>query len=108
MDIKVSEIWKAMLSAATSSLGKDWSKVRVYAEPELKRLAKTLVDIGKQSVSGEITKGEAKALLKIHRNATQNVLLAAEGMSILAVEKAVNAAMAAVKAPITAAFGGIL
>ena len=65
MVINASDIWKAMIGAATSSLGKDWSKVRAYAEPELKRLAKTLVDIGKQTVSGDITVSHVPGALEI-------------------------------------------
>ena len=108
MSINPSDLWSQMIAAASTSLGDDWPKVKSFAESELKRLARTLVDIGELAASGEISRAEAKALIKIHRNTTQTVLLAAEGMSILAVEKAVNAALAVVKETVTSTFGAIL
>ena len=108
MSVKPSDLWSQMIAAASASLGDDWPKVKRYAESELKRLARTLVDIGKLAASGEISTAEAKALIKIHRNTTLTVLLAAKGMSIIAVEKAVNNALGVVKEAVTGAFGPIL
>jgi hypothetical protein len=102
------DLWTRMIAAAADALGTEWPKVRGYAEPELRRLARTLVDIGERTAEGDISKREARALLRIHRNTTQTVLLAAEGMSILAAEKAVNAALRAVRDTVAAAFGRIL
>lgn len=105
MSIKPSDIWTAMIGAARDSLGNDWSEVRTFAEPELKRLARTLLDIGKLAAAGEISEAEAQALLRIHRNTTQMVFLTARGMSLLAVENAINAALAAARSPLNATLG---
>lgn len=105
MSTKPSDIWTAMIGAARESLGNDWHDVKTFAEPELKRLARTLLDIGRQAASGEISEAEARALLRIHRNTTQIVLLTARGMSLLAVENAINAALDAARAPLNAALG---
>lgn len=99
------ELWKPMIDAAREALGENWEAIRKYAEPELERLARTILEIGAQAASGEISESEARALIRVHRNTTEMVILTAKGMSLLTVEKAVNAAIRAAKAPVQAALG---
>ncbi len=94
-----------MIGAAKASLGRDWSKARAFAEPELDRLARSLVSIGQLTVDGTITQEEAAALLDIHKNTTRMVILTVEGLGLLAVENAINAALASVKDTLNAALG---
>jgi hypothetical protein len=101
----IEELAEAMIGAAKASLGRDWSKARAFAEPELDRLARTLVNIGEMAAAGEITPQEAAVLIDIHKNTTRMVILTVRGLGLLAAENAINAALAAVKAPLNAALG---
>lgn len=105
MNVKISDLWKPMFAAAKESLGSDWKHARGLARPEFKRLARVFVDIGKMAASGEITRSEAKSLIRIHRNATLMVLLTVQGLGILAVENAVNSAVGAVRDTVNTAAG---
>ena len=103
MELKLAELAATMIEAAKGTLGKDWSKVRGYAEPELRQLAQALINITRMAATRDVTAVEAKALLQIHRNTVQTVMLAVEGMGILAVERAINAALKAVADTVNAA-----
>lgn len=96
---------EAMTGAAKASLGRDWPKARAFAEPEFDKLARSLVSIGKMTVDGTITEQEAAALLDIHKNTTRTVFLTVQGLGLLAVENAINAALDAVKDTLNAALG---
>jgi len=106
--MKADELGKEMLAAAKKSLAKDWGKGEAYATPELKRLATCLVDIHALKSQGTVDEQQAKALLRIHRIATESVLLTIEGLGIIAVENAINAAFAAVKETVNKAIGFVL
>lgn len=101
--MNIKKLITAMIGAASKSLKKDWSKAKNLAGPELKKLAQSLVDITALANAQKISGPEAKSLLRIHRNTTLIVLLTVEGLGIIAAEKAVNAALGAVKDTVNAA-----
>lgn len=103
--MKVSDILAPMVTAAKDSMGKDWPKVKDYGEPELKKLAQSLVDITKLTTSGKVNTQQAKALLRIHRNTTMIVMLTIEGLGVIAVENAINAALDAARKAVNTAAG---
>ena len=108
MPSDISGLAEDMIAAASASLGKDWNAARKFAEPELRRLASVLVGIAEQAAIGDITMTEARALLHIHQNTTRNIILAVQGLGLIAVENAVNAAVGVVRDAINTAAGGIL
>lgn len=99
------DLASSMLGAAKGTLDRDWPRVRAFAEPELTKLANTLVEIGKLLLEGKITELEARSLLEIHKNTLRTVLLAIQGMGLLAVENAINAALGAVRDAVNGAVG---
>jgi hypothetical protein len=105
MALKVSEVFGPMLAAAKESLSVDWPKVKDFAKPELKQLAQSLVNITRLLANGNVNKQQAKALLQIHKNTTAMVFLAIEGLGIIAVENAINAALKAVGDVVNSAAG---
>ena len=105
MSFTVAEIAGPMLAAAEQSLAKDWGKARDYAKPEMKKLATSLADIAKLVAREKVNRRQAKALLRIHRNTTQTVLLTIEGLGVIAVEDAVNAALGAARDVVNTAVG---
>lgn len=104
----VTELAETMLSAAKQSLSKDWPKAKNFAKPEFSRLAQSLLDIGELAALNQISALEAQSLLAIHRNTTKTVLLTVEGLGLLAVEKAINAALSAVQETVNTAVGVVV
>jgi Asp-tRNA(Asn)/Glu-tRNA(Gln) amidotransferase B subunit len=94
-----------MVAAAKDSLEKDWPKVKDYAQPELRRLAQSLIDITELVASDKVSGRQAQSLLRIHRNTSLTVLLTVEGIGIIAAEKAINAALKVVRDAVNAAAG---
>jgi hypothetical protein len=105
MALDPSQIAASMLKAAKGSLASDWPKARAYAEQEFKRLAQSLVDIGALVAAEAVNEQQARALVQIHRNTTQTVLLTIEGLGIIAVENAINAALDAVRTAVNKGVG---
>lgn len=105
MALKPKDMFEPMLAAARQSLGKDWPKAKDYAKTAFTGLAHALVDISALAASGKVNKQQAQALLRIHRNTTTMVLLTIEGLGIIAVENAVNAALKVVRDAVNAAAG---
>ncbi len=97
MSLKIGDILAPMVAAAKDSLSADWPMVRDYAKPELKQLAQTLVTIAKLAVHQKISAAEAKSLLRIHKHTTLMVMLTIEGLGVIAGERAINAALKAVR-----------
>ncbi len=105
MSLKVSDLLQPMLAAAKGSFAQDWPAARDYARTEMDRLARVLVNISKQVAEGKANEQQARALLNIHRLTTQSVLLTIQGLGIVAVENAINAALAAAKKAVNKAAG---
>lgn len=97
MTLNASELGKEMLAAFSGSLKNKWPDIKDYAKTESKKLAETLVMIEKLHLAGSINDEQAKLHLDIQKNSTRIVFLALEGLGLLAVEGALNAALDIVK-----------
>jgi hypothetical protein len=84
-------------------LSDKWPEVKDYAETEAKKFAENFVMIERLKLTSEITEEQAKLHHEIQRNASRTVLLAIEGLGILAVEQAINAAMAVLRETVNGA-----
>jgi hypothetical protein len=106
MSLKISEIFSSMFNAAKDSFGDDWPKAKDHARPKVKKLAQSLVDITKLVATDKVNTQQATALLQIHKNTTQMVMLTIEGLGIIiAVENAINAALNAAADVVNTAAG---
>ncbi|MDJ0750601.1 MAG: hypothetical protein QNJ11_14035 [Woeseiaceae bacterium] len=105
MTLRASTLVKDMLAAARAEVGERWPDIKVYAEAEAKKLAQTLVMIEKLKVSGRISKKQADILLDMQKQTSRVVLLTIEGLSLLAAEAAVNAAMKSIRDAVNDAIG---
>ncbi len=94
-----------MFSAFSGELKDQWPDIKDYAQSEAKKLAETLVMIEKLCLARKITSEQAKLHLDIQKNSTRIVLLALEGLGLLAVEAAINAALNVVKVTVNTAVG---
>jgi hypothetical protein len=108
MSLNVSELAGRMLGAAQEALSAKWPEIKDYAEGETQKLAQSLVTIEKLHLSGQITEEQARLHLDIQKNASRTVLLTVEGLGLLAVEQAINAALRVVKDTVNTALGFVL
>jgi hypothetical protein len=100
--LRMTDMLESMMGAARESLAEDWPRARDYAKPEFKKLAQSLIDITRLAASGKVNGEQARALLRIHRNTTLTVMLTVEGLGVIAVENAINAALKAVRDTVNA------
>lgn len=97
MGLRVSTLAKSMVSAAKDQLAEKWPEVRIYAESEARKLAQTLVMIEKLKLADKISKRQAELLLDMQKQTSRVVLLTIEGLSLLAAESAINAAIRSIR-----------
>lgn len=86
-----------MFEAAKSSFGNKFSLIRHFLKSESEKLAITLRMIIESSENGDISEAEAKILLNQQQVAAAAVLTCVEGMTAVAVQAAINAALKVVK-----------
>jgi hypothetical protein len=92
MSIDVTAVTNTMIQGVRRSVGERWSAIREIAEPELHKLAQTLEEVQQSYASGKIDANRAFELVEMQRNTAMSVLLAVEGLGILAAREAVDAA----------------
>ncbi|MEO8653151.1 MAG: hypothetical protein ABI409_03405 [Ramlibacter sp.] len=82
-----------MFEAAKTSFGSKFAFVKAFLRVESEKLAITLRMIVEASATGEISRTEAKILVNMQKVAASAVLTAAEGMTAVAVQAALDAAL---------------
>lgn len=87
----------SILQAAKGVLGAKYGDIKAYLAAESEKLAITLRMIVSGVASGEVTPAEAKILLNQQKVASGAVLTAAEGMTAIAAQTAIEAGLAAVR-----------
>jgi hypothetical protein len=94
---------KDMLHAALPILKQDAPGIAAFAEGEFKKIAQQLVTIESELHEGQINQEQAKILIEMQKSASRVVLLTAKGLSMLTVEKALNAALDVVRTAVNTA-----
>jgi len=105
MALNASQLGKDILAALKGTLTEKWPEIKEYAEAEAKKLAQALVMIEALKVTGRINEEQAALHLEIQKNASRTVLLTIEGLGVLSVEAALNAALNVVKDAVNTALG---
>jgi len=105
MTLNTQKLFEDMAGAAKSSFGKQWKDVEGYALPELSKFAKNITEIAELKLSGEISEEQAKIHLAMQKKAMAIVMLTAKGLTILAVEAAINAAIDVVRGAVNTSIG---
>jgi len=103
VEINLSELLTNMLSAAKDSLKDKWPEAEGYAKTEFKKIGESILFIQKEVAAGRMSQEKAKLHMDIQKNSTKMVLLTLEGLGILAVEAAINAALAVIKDTVNSA-----
>ena len=93
MAVDLDALVKEMGNAALPHLKGGAAKAKEFGKAEADKMARTAVMLAEGVVKGTIDKDEAQLILDVQKNASRSVLLAIKGLGIVAVEKAVNAAM---------------
>jgi len=105
MALNVEALASQMLGAALPILKKGADDAEAFAKTEFTKIAQTIVAIGEQVAAGQINEKQAALLLDMQTSASRNVLLTLEGLALLAVEAAINAALDVVKGAVNGALG---
>ena len=106
--INIEELLGNMINAASSELGAKWPAAKDYAESEFKKIGESILFIEAQYVLGKISDIQARLHLELQKQASKTVLLAIEGLGILAVEAAINAALSVLKDTVNTSLGFVL
>lgn len=104
-DLKLADLKSGMIEGFSSVVKDGWPKIKDFASAELKLLAQSLIEIKALQATGQISKSEARSLVRQHKNATAAVMAGIEGMSTLMAEQAVNAALKMIKDAVNTAAG---
>ncbi|QHI38664.1 hypothetical protein IMCC3317_40580 [Kordia antarctica] len=104
-EINIQEILEQMLDAARAVLENHWEEAKPFAKQEFKSLAENLQLINQLTTEGKISEEQAKYYLEIHKSSVRIVLLTIEGLGVLAVEAAINAALDIIKSTVNTAIG---
>jgi len=108
MSIDVTDVAAKMLAAAKSVVGTNWPATQQYFESETKIFAERFASIAKLRAEGAISEERAKSHIEFQKEAWETVLLAVVGLNQIMVERALNAALDAVKDIVNKAVGFVL
>ncbi|MBV8209792.1 MAG: hypothetical protein JO133_06985 [Burkholderiaceae bacterium] len=105
MAIDVQNVAQQMFQAAVPILQQGAQDAESFAKTEFTKIAQTIASVGEQVAAGQINQDQAKLLLNMQTSASRNVLLTLQGLALLMVESAINAALGVVKGTVNAALG---
>ena len=94
---EVGAIARTMAGAARAVLAEDWPEAKKFVESESLKFARSVADIGRWVAEGEISPEDATFLLGLHVQSMKMVLIASKGIGLVMAERAVNAALGAVR-----------
>jgi hypothetical protein len=103
--IDARELFRAMLAAARESIGEDVPQARKFLSSAARSLAANTKEVTDWLANGEFTRDEAKALMRMHARSAKMTLTAAETIGLAIAERAVNAALRAVRGAVNAVVG---
>ncbi|WP_312994376.1 hypothetical protein [Chryseobacterium flavum] len=104
-DIDYNQLLKDMLNAMKQSLTDDWSNAQPYVKAEVNSFINNIKLIGELKLTGKITEEKARLYLEMQKSTMRIVLLTIDGLTIIAVENAINAAINVVKNTVNTAIG---
>lgn len=97
-----------MGQAAAGVLSTYAQNIKAYAEGEGKKLASCLVTIEALRATNQISEEEASLHLDLQKNASRAVFMSVHGITLIAAESAINAALGVIKTAINTELGFVL
>jgi len=114
MSVSAEDIFNKIMDAAETAFNEGWVVVKNYAPAEFRKMAVQLESIAENVAAFEIDKSQGyspatgKVLFRMQRRATEAVLIAVTQLTLMAVEKALNAIIKVVKEAFGAALAAAL
>jgi cell division septum initiation protein DivIVA len=108
MSIISEQLLKEMLQAAQKVLGKHWKETKPFAEEQFRLFSYNIQMIAEMKNKGQIHEDQARLQMRIQKNSIQMVMLSIEGLGIIAVETAINAALDVARKAVNTAIGWTL
>ncbi len=105
MALNAEKIALDMFKAAFPILKRGAPTIGAFAQGEFRKIAQQVVTIEAELKRGRLTRQQAAILMEMQKSASRSVLLTAKGLSLLVVEKAINAALAVVRTAVNRALG---
>jgi hypothetical protein len=105
MALSFDSLLKNMVNAAKESLGEHWLDIKDVAITSFKSLTLNLIEIEKMRNSGTITEEKAALLIGMQKDAVKIAIATEKGLSLLAAEAALNAALDVVRKTVNRAIG---
>jgi hypothetical protein len=103
MSLDVGTLAGQMLAAALPILKQGAADAESFAKTEFTKIAQTIVSLGEQVASGQVNEQQARLFLDMQASASRTVLLTLEGLALLTVEQAINAALDVIKGAVNGA-----
>jgi hypothetical protein len=103
--LDINKVVSDMIQASASSLIKGGKQATEYATHEYAGFIADIEHVQTMAEQGTISKAEAQALVEQHKLSMQAVLVAIEGLSLIAVQNVINAALAVLNQALSAALG---
>ncbi len=114
MEATADNIFGQIMTAAEPSFKEGWAAVKQYAQVEFRKMAVQLEEIAANVAKYKISEKEgyseetAKILFKMQRTACESVLVAVTHLTMIAVQKALDAIMQVLKKAFKGVIAGIL
>jgi hypothetical protein len=103
MALNVDDLATDMVAAALPILRAGAEDAAAFAQMEFAKIAQTIVSIETNLALGNVTPEQAGLLLQMQSHASRAVLLTLQGLALLTVEAAINAALNVVKTAVNSA-----
>ncbi len=104
-NLDMNKVVNDMLQASASSLIKGGEQASEYASHEYTQFIGDIEHVQTMAEEGTITAAEAQALVDQDKLSMQAVLLCIEGLGVIAVQNAINAALQVLNAAIASVLG---
>ncbi len=104
-NLDINKVVNDMVQASAGELLKGGKKASEYATHEYAGFISDIQHVQTMAEEGTITAAEAQALVDQHKLSMQAVLLAVEGLGLIAVQNAINAALAVLNQALSASLG---
>lgn len=105
MSINVEDLVEKMLASAKTVIIGHWKEARPYAEQQFKSFGDCLQMIASLKAKDQIDEEQARLHIEIQKSSIRVVLLTIQGLGVLAVEAAINAAIDVIKSTVNSALG---
>ncbi|HME42376.1 MAG TPA: hypothetical protein VKF36_04755 [Syntrophorhabdales bacterium] len=104
-NLDVGKVVGDMVQASAGVLAKGGSQATQYASHEYAQFIMDIEQVQTMAEQGTITEEVAQALVNQHKLSMQAVLITVEGLGVIAVQNAINAALNVLNSALTAALG---